>query len=494
MDVQELLHALRAITGPGHVDARDDVREEDTHDEALTGEPSVPLAVVRPSTTEQVSALLALADAERIPVVARGSGTGLSGGARPVAEGIVVCFDQMAKILEIDEQNHVAVAQPGVTLHELDDALRPLGFVYPVHPGEMRSSLGGNVATNAGGMRAVRYGVTRHHVLGLELVLPGGEVLRTGGKLVKSSSGYDLTQLVLGSEGTLALVTEVTVKLVPRFAHHATLLAPFSTLGLVAAAIPPLLASGIAPVVLEYLDTGAMGAIAEEAGIELGIPCHVRETTAAYLVVVLESARADRLDEDTEAAAELLERHGALDVYVLQPSAGTSLVSARERVFFVAKALGADDIVDTVVPRSEIPALLARAAQLGDQHGAIISGCGHVGDGNVHLSVFQPDARRRHELLEALFRAARDLGGAVSGEHGIGTEKRSYFQELEDPAKISLMRRIKAAFDPNGILGPGRLLDTPLPQAAAASGRSAAGSGPSAAAAGWSVERSSEGR
>ncbi len=465
MDVQDLLDALRAITGSAHVDAGSDVREEDTHDEALTARPVVPLAVVRPSTTEQVSALLALADAARVPVVARGSGTGLAGGARPVAEGIVVCFDRMAKILEIDEQNHVAVVQPGVTLRELDDALRPLGFVYPVHPGEMRSSLGGNVATNAGGMRAVRYGVTRHHVIGLELVLPGGQVLRTGGKLVKSSSGYDLTQLVVGSEGTLALVTQVTVKLVPRLAHHATLLAPFSTLELVAAAIPPLLRAGIAPAVLEYLDTGAMGAIVAEAGLELGVLDQVRERTAAYLVVVLESSHADRLDEDVEAAAELLGRHGALDVYVLPPSAGASLVSARERIFFVAKALGADDLVDAVVPRSEIPAFLARTAQLGDEHGAIISGCGHVGDGNVHLSVFQPDARRRHELLEALFRVARDHGGAVSGEHGIGTEKLSYWHELEDPAKISLMRRIKAAFDPNGILGPGRLLDTPLPQA-----------------------------
>ncbi|MGC8471649.1 MAG: FAD-binding oxidoreductase [Acidimicrobiales bacterium] len=471
MDVQELLDALRAITGPGRVDAGSDVREEDTHDEALTARPAVPLAVVRPSTTEQVSALLALADAARVPVVARGSGTGLAGGAQPLADGIVVCFDQMATILEIDEQNHVAVVQPGVTLRDLDDALRPLGFVYPVHPGEMRSSLGGNVATNAGGMRAVRYGVTRHHVLGLELVLPGGQVLRTGGKLVKSSSGYDLTQLVVGSEGTLALVTEVTVKLVGRLAHHATLLAPFSTLELLAAAIAPVLRAGITPAVLEYLDAGAMGAIVEEAGIELGVPDHVRERAAAYLVVVLESSRADRLDEDTEAAAALLSHHDALDVYVLPPSAGTNLVSARERIFFVAKALGADDIVDTVVPRSEIPAFLARTAQLGDAYGAIISGCGHVGDGNVHLSVFQPDVRRRHELLEALFRVARDHGGAVSGEHGIGTEKLSYWLELEDPAKISLMRRIKAAFDPNGILGPGRLLDTPLPQAGPSSAR-----------------------
>jgi glycolate oxidase len=457
----ELLRALRAIVGDAHVDARDAVREEDTHDEALTGAPVTPAAVVRPATTEEVGALLALANSARIPVVARGSGTGLSGGARPVADGIVVCFDRMDRIVEIDAGNQVAVVQPGVTLRALDDALRPTGFVYPVYPGEMSASIGGNVATNAGGMRAVRYGVTRHHVLGLELVLPGGEVIRTGGKFVKSSSGYDLTQLVLGSEGTLALVTEVTVKLVARLDHHATLLAPFPDVARVAGAVPPILAGGVTPLILEYIDASAMAAIAQEAGLELGLPVRVREATAAYLVVVLESTHADRLEQDTGEVARLLGRLGALDVFVLPPSAGANLIAARERVFFVAKALGADDVVDTVVPRAEIPGFLAEIAQFAARDGAIVSGCGHVGDGNVHLSVFQPDAGRRHELLDAIFHAAHDRGGAVSGEHGIGSEKQAYWLELADPVKIALMRRIKAAFDPNGILGPARLTDVP---------------------------------
>lgn len=477
MSDAELLGTLCRIVGADHVDTGDNVREEDTHDEALTVAPVRPVAVVRPGTTEEVSALLAHADAARVPVVARGSGTGLAGGAGPVAEGIVVCFDRMKRILEIDEQNHIAVVQPGVTLRELDDALRAVGFVYPVYPGEMSASLGGNVATNAGGMRAVRYGVTRHNVLGLELVLPGGEVLRTGGKYVKSSSGYDLTQLVLGSEGTLALVTEVTLKLVPRLAHNATLLAPFPTLDAVSSAVPSLLGGGVTPLVLEYLDNASMARIAQEAGLELGVPEVVRKETAAYLVVVLESSRADRLEEDTETAAELLARLGALDVYVLPPAAGANLISARERVFYVAKALGADDIVDAVVPRAAIPAFLAESARLAADHRATVSGCGHVGDGNVHLSVFQPDAELRHELIGALFRAAHDHGGAVSGEHGIGTEKQPYWLEIEDPAKIALMRRIKAAFDPNGILGPGHLLDAPVPVGGPDPGRDESGRG-----------------
>lgn len=469
--MSDLVAALCDIAGADNVQSGTLVHDDDTHDEALTGQPVVPLAVVRPASTSEVSRILALAQDERVPVVARGTGTGLSGGCRPVDRGLVVCFDRMDAVVEIDEENHVAVAQPGVTLRQLDDALRPSGLVYPVYPGEMSASLGGNVATNAGGMRAVRYGVTRHHVLGVEIVLAGGEVMRTGGKFVKASSGYDLTQLVVGSEGTLALVTEVTVKLVPRLTHTATLLAPFATLGLVARAVPPIVRSGIAPLILEYVDALAMDGIAKEAGLTLGIPEEVHAGTAAYLVVVLESALADRLDQDVEHAARLLASLDALDVFVLSAGAGADLIAARERAFFVAKALGANDIVDTVVPRAAIPAFLAETARLAAEHGAICSGCGHVGDGNVHLSVFQPDPERRRALLGAIFRVAKELGGAVSGEHGIGTEKQRYFLELEKPATLALMRRIKAAFDPHGILGPGRLLDaTDAPTDATAGG------------------------
>lgn len=456
--MSDLVERLRELVGAEWVQAGDEVGEDDTHDEALTGQPVVPLAVVRPASTSEVAALLALADDERVPVVARGSGTGLAGGCRPTPESIVVAFDRMNRVLEVDTANHVAVVQPGVTLTQLDAATAPHGLLYAVYPGEMSASLGGNVATNAGGMRAVRYGVTRHHVLGLEAVLPGGQVLRTGGKYVKSSSGYDLTQLLVGSEGTLALVTEVTVKLVPRLPHTATLLAPFPTLALVAEAVPRLVASGVDPLILEYIDSLAMAGITGAAGLDLGVADEVRQATAAYLVVVLESAAADRLEGDVEAVGTLLAELGALDVYVLPPTAGSELIVARERAFFAAKAAGADDILDAVVPRASIPTFLAATAALADEHGTLLSACGHVGDGNVHLSVFQPDAARRHALLDAVFRAAVAAGGAVSGEHGIGTEKLAYFLELEDPAKLELMRRIKAAFDPHGILGPGRLL------------------------------------
>lgn len=457
--MSDLVEELQKIVGPSAVSAGSEIHADDTHDEALTTIPIVPRAVVRPGCTDEVTKILKLADALHTPVVARGSGTGLSGGAQPLADGFVIAFDRMNRVLEVDRANQVAVVEPGVTLAELDAALRPHGLMYPVYPGEMSASLGGNVATNAGGMRAVRYGVTRHHVLGLELVLPGGEVIRTGGRYVKSSSGYDLTQLVIGSEGTLALVTEVTLKLVPRLPHHATLLAPFGTLDEVTASVPTLVSSGAAPLILEYIDALAMAGITRAADLDLGIPADVQAAAVAYLVVMLENAHENRLAEDVQTAASVLAEAGAGDVYVLPPRSGADLIAARERAFFVSKAAGAHDIIDTVVPRAAIPSFMARVAGLASEHGAFVSACGHVGDGNVHLSVFQPDEERRHVFVRAVMGAAVELGGAISGEHGLGTSKQAYYFEFEDPVKLDLMRRIKAAFDPRGILGPSRGID-----------------------------------
>jgi glycolate oxidase len=416
------------------------------------------LAVVLPASTQEVSEILRVASEERVPVVTRGSGTGLSGGCQPVADGILIAFDRMDAIKEIDTENQVVVVEPGVTLEQLDQALAPLGLTYPVSPGELSASLGGNVATNAGGMRAVRYGVTRHHVLGLEVVLADGTVMRTGGKFVKVSSGYDLTQLLIGSEGTLAVTTEVILKVEPRLTEVATLLAPYATLAEVARAVPHIVSSGVDPSILEYIDVLAMAGITASAGLDLGVPDEIKDATLAYLVVVLEGMRSERVEQDVEQLATLLAARGALEVYVLPPTAGAQLIAAREKAFFVSKAAGADDIVDAVIPRAAIPAYLARVAELAGDHAAIITGCGHVGDGNVHLSIFQPDEPRRHALLHAIFATAIAAGGAIAGEHGIGTAKLEYFLETQDPVSLDLMRAIKRAFDPLGILGPDRLL------------------------------------
>ncbi len=456
--MSDLLEQLRKAVGESHVLVGEAVHADYTHDETLGATPVVPLALVLPGSTDEVAEVLRLASEHRAPVIARGSGTGLSGAAVPVANGILLAFDRMNRIREIDTENQVAVVEPGVTLEQLNAQLLPLGLTYPVSPGEQSASLGGNVGTNAGGMRAVRYGVTRHHVLGLEAVLADGRVLRTGGKFVKSSSGYDLTQLLIGSEGTLAVTTEVTVKVQPRPTDSATVLVPFGTLADVTHAVPRIVTSGVNPTILEYADALVLGSMTRAAGLDLGIPDAIKEAAQAYLIVVLEQTSAVRLEEDVEQLGTLLGDLGALDVYVLPPQAGAGLIEARERLFFVTKAAGADDIIDAVIPRAAIPDYLARVAELGAAHETFVTGCGHVGDGNVHLALFQPDVAKRKAITRQIFRVAVDAGGAISGEHGLGTEKTPYFLEMADPAALELMRSIKKVFDPLGILGPDRML------------------------------------
>lgn len=457
--MSNIVELLQSGLDPDLVQDGQAASDDLSHDEALGATPVPPLAVVRPRSSAQVAAVLQLCTEHRIPVTARGSGTGLAGACTPDPEGIVVSFERMDSILEIDTNSAVAVVQPGVTLEQLDAELAPLGLAYPVRPGEYSSSLGGNVSTNAGGMQAVKHGVTRHHVLGLEIVLATGEVLRTGSRTVKSSSGYDLTQLVIGSEGTLALVTEVTLKLVHRLPHAATVLVPFPTLDQVARSVPPILASGVAPSILEYIDLLTMAGIRSRFGVELGIPDEVREAALAYLLIRLESTHQDRLDQDVTELSELLVTLGAIDVYVLPSGSATELVEAREKAFWLAKASGADDIIDVCVPRAAIPAYMAEAKAISERSGSWISGCGHAGDGNVHMAVLQQDPKVRSQVVRELLRAGLDLGGVISGEHGIGTTKKPYFLELEDPAKIALMQRIKEAFDPAGVLNPGTIFD-----------------------------------
>jgi glycolate oxidase len=448
----------------GRVASGDVVNPDDLHDESLHPTVQTPLAVVYPQNTEEVARTLAWATRHGIPVVPRGSGTGMSGGATPVATGIVLSLARMNTVLDINTRDHVAVVQPGVTLRDLEAALEGTGLYYPVYPGELSGSLGGNVNTNAGGMRAVRHGVTRAHILGLEAVQIDGTVFRTGGPVVKSSSGYDLTQLLIGSEGTLAVVTEITLRLSPRMPERTTVLVPFATLHEITEVVPTIVASGLQPSILEYIDILTMTGVTSRAGLDLGVAEDVAAKAMAYLVVVLETRTRAQLDGDIEALATLVDDAGALDVYVLEGSAGPKLIEAREGAFWVAKEAGAHDIIDVVVPRASVPGFLADVADMAQRHESFIAGCGHVGDGNVHLSVFQPDVERRTALLDELFAAGVALGGAVSGEHGIGRDKQRPFLMLSNPENLALQRAIKHVFDPQQLLNPHRLLDErPLP-------------------------------
>jgi glycolate oxidase len=296
-------------------------------------------------------------------------------------------------------------------------------------------------------------------VLGLEAVLASGEVITTGGRYVKGSTGYDLTQLIIGSEGTLAIVTQAILRLYPRLDHQGTVLAPFTTLDAVTAAVPKIVASGVGPMILEYIDLMTMSAMVDTFGIELGVPDDVKQTALAYLVVQLEQSTEERLEQDVAAVATQLADLGAIDVYVLPANAATQLIEAREKAFWLAKGANADDIVDVVVPRASIPAFLSGVSELAAEHEAWVAGCGHAGDGNVHLSVFQPDPDKRTALMMRLFAYGMELGGAISGEHGVGRTKKSYFVGLTDPSSLALMRRIRHAFDPDAILNPGAIFD-----------------------------------
>lgn len=455
--MSDVAQRLAEIVGADNVVSGDAVGDDYSGDEALVGDKVRPAHVVKPGTAEEVAAVLRLATEESVPVTARGSGTGLSGAARPLAGGMVVSFERMDAILDIDTVNHVAVVQPGVTLSDLDSATAEVGLGYTVYPGEMSASVGGNVGTNAGGMRAVKYGVARNNILGLQAALPTGELIRTGGRTVKTSTGYDLTQLIIGSEGTLALATEVIVKLHPRLPHGATVLAPFPTLDTVMNAVPRVVASGLAPHILEYIDALTMAAITHTSQLSLGVPDDVRDASQAYLVVGLENRDADRLSGDVETLGELLTELGAPDSYVLEGPSARKLIEAREKAFWTAKAAGADEVIDVVVPRSALPAFLSEAQAAAARTESGVVGCGHAGDGNVHLAVFQKDPDKRARLLHEIFAAGMELGGAISGEHGIGRAKKDHFLRLEDPVKIELMSRVKRAFDPAGILNPGVL-------------------------------------
>ena len=453
-----LLNDLRAIVGDAHALPGEQASEDYMHDEALGVTGTRAQVVVRPSSTAEVSAILALADARRVPITVRGAGTGLSGGCVPRADGLLLSTERMKRI-EVDVDNHIASVQPGVTLGELDEATRPHGLAYPIQPGEASATLGGNVATNAGGMRAVKYGVTRNQVLGLQAVLPGGEVVDCGGRFVKASSGYDLTQLIVGSEGTLAVVTDILLKLVPRVAQRATALAPFPSVEQITRAVPKLVQSGIGPLFVEYLDALSMAGVMSRQKLDLGMPEAVRNNAHAYLLLVVEGATEERTQADIEALGQVAVEHGALDLYLLPKNVASKVIQGREESFWAGKAAGLNDQVDVVVPRSRLADFMAASQRVATETSSFIVGTGHAGDGNVHLGIFQPDEAIRTRVMNAIYDAAQELGGIVSAEHGIGTEKKKYYVAREQPEKLALMRRIKRAFDPNGIMNPGKVFD-----------------------------------
>ncbi|MGQ9839154.1 MAG: FAD-binding oxidoreductase [Anaerolineae bacterium] len=418
-----------------------------------------PDVVVHPQTTAQVAAVLRIADAARVPVVPRGSGTGLAGGALPVAGSICLNLARMNRILEISAADTLAVVQPGVLTHDLQKAVEKVGLFYPPDPASVyQCTIGGNVATNAGGPRCLKYGVTGDYVLGLEVVLPGGQVLRLGGRTLKDVAGYDLKRLFIGSEGTLGVVTEVTLRLIPRPAAQLTALAAFPRLINACQAVGNILQAGIIPLVTELMDGPTIRAV--EAFKHLGLPTDVE----ALLLVAVDGNEA-AVQREIAIVADVLQRSGAREVrQAASAEESESLWEARRSVSPAIARLARNKLgEDVTVPRSKVAAMVARLHEIGRANELDVVVYGHIGDGNLHPTLLcdrrDPAIMRRVEKAAGeLLMAAVELGGTLSGEHGIGVFKRDYVGAALDPDALAWMARVKALFDPHGIMNPGKKL------------------------------------
>jgi glycolate oxidase len=454
----EVVARLAEIVGRKNILTGEE-RENYARDETLRGRSAVPEVVVRPEDTDSVAGILKLADGRRIPIVPRGSGTGLSGGAVPYYGGIVLSLEKMNRIVEIDEDNFIATVEAGVTLAELYRAVEERGLYYPLYPGETSATLGGNVATNAGGMRAVKYGVTRHFVLGLEAVLPGGEIIRTGGKFIKCSTGYDLTQLLLGSEGTLAVVTGIMLKLLPLPGKREILCVPFHNLHDAIRAVPAILKAGIFPMGIEWMEKDIINRFEQYTGKK--IPLHGYEV---FLMIIVEAANEEEFMGISNLIGEVCLKHGAADIFIPgSERAKRNLLEAREKL---GPAIHhCDDVVETmdiVVPRGNIPEFIEKVREKAGEYGMTVPAFGHAGDGNLHLFCTVPKGsnasqEKARELVIKIYKIGVSLGGTISGEHGLGFSKRDFFPLAVGRQEIDLMRRIKRAFDPNNIMNPGKI-------------------------------------
>jgi glycolate oxidase len=415
--------------------------------------------VLIPGSVDQIAAIARICHEHRFPLVVRGAGTGYTGGSVPVRGGVLVSMERFNRILEIDEPNQLAVAQPNVLTYQLQDAVEARGLFYPPDPASLKiSALGGNVAECAGGPRAVKYGTTRRYVLALQAVLPTGEIIRTGSKAVKNVVGYDLTQLLIGSEGTLAILTEITVRLVPKPKTSATLQATFPDIETAVAGVTALGAARVVPATLELIDAGSLRAVEQHLGRPLASP-----ETGTMLLVEVDGVPAG-VDEELALVTEACLSAGALAVTrAATQEDRDALWEARRALSYALRAAAPRKINhDVSVPRGRVPQLFALIKRLEREHGLWMPSFGHAGDGNIHVNIMvnpdDPDEMQRAEAAtRRLFEGVVGLEGSISGEHGIGYTKAPYVSLELAPDVIALMQRVKAAFDPHGILNPGKI-------------------------------------
>ena len=467
----DILKEIKEIVGEKNVIFEDKEKLEEYGTDAigaLLGKGHMPEVAVKPDSTEQVSKIMRMANEKRVPVTPRGAGTGLSGAAIPTYGGIVLSLERMNRILEVDTVDRIAVVESGVITNDLCQKAAEHGLMYAGYPMSTQSSfIGGNVATNAGGGKVIKYGNTRRHVLGLEVVLPNGEVLTLGGRLRKSTWGYSLLHLMIGSEGTLGIITKITVNLIPGGGKSIDLLVPFADTETAVDVVSKIIVTGgILPEAVEYIDRLTFTESAKYQ--EIAVPFQDNEDVEAYLIIQLHGESQEDLENSYEKAGEICLENGALDVFVAENRRDS------ENIWKVREEIGegmrqADPNYyfsgDIVVPFSKVPEMIKEIKRLEEKHKTKIPTAAHIADGNFHSALFKPESVSVEEwpdMAEGIYDEMADtairLGGAGSGEHGVGIMKKQLFLRTKSESELNILRGIKKTFDPNYILNPGKIM------------------------------------
>ncbi|MBI5656689.1 MAG: FAD-binding protein [Geobacter sp.] len=451
-----IIDKLKEIVGPDNVAA--EIQDLLCYGYDATQMEFLPDAVVHPADTAEVAAVMKLANQERFPVFPRGAGSGFSGGALPKGGGIVLVTTRLNRILRIDTENLIAEVEPGVVTEQFQQEVEKLGLFYPPDPASLKfSTLGGNVAENAGGPRCVKYGVTRDFVMGLEVVLPTGEIIRTGGETYKGVVGYDLTRLLCGSEGTLGVITKIIFKLLPYPEAKKTMLTIFDSIDGAAKAVSTIIGNKIIPTTLEFMDHATLKCV--DRRFKMGLP----ESARAVLLIEVDGDR-ELIERQAARIQELVKPLGLVECKVAKDAAESeALWKVRRLVSPSLRDVNPDKYnEDIVVPRSKVPDVIRRIEKIQQKYDIPIVNFGHAGDGNIHVNVMidkevAGQQEKAHEAIREVFRAALDLGGTMSGEHGVGLSKAPYIPLELSPVQIATMQAVKHALDPNNILNPGKM-------------------------------------
>ncbi|MEP7236812.1 MAG: FAD-linked oxidase C-terminal domain-containing protein [Ferruginibacter sp.] len=466
MGIDNALHYIelfKKIVGDTYVFADEESLNNYAHDETENLH-FLPDIVIKPRSAQEISQIMVLCNQHKIPVTPRGAGTGLSGGALPHLGGVLLSMERMNSILEIDERNLQVTTEPGVITEVLQNAVKEKGLFYPPDPSSRGSCfIGGNIAENSGGPKAVKYGVVKDYVLNLEIVLPTGEIIWTGANVLKNSTGYNLTQLIVGSEGTLAVVTKIVLKLLPHPKYDLLMLVPFNSLEKAGEAVSAIFRAGFTPSAMELVEINALKIVSKFVDSTV-VP--VTDEMEAHLIIEVDGNHSDTLMNEMEAIAKLLEQFDCGDIFFADDAQQKAeLWKLRRRVAEAVKIDGYTIEEDTVVPRAELPALIRGVKALGNEYNFEVVCYGHAGDGNLHIRIKKPGSIYSLNnpdvipALKALFALVKSLGGTISGEHGIGLIQKPYMDIIFDEANLQLMRGIKKVFDPNNILNSGKIFD-----------------------------------